>query len=196
MEFGIIGTGAMGGIFGAHLAANGETVRCFDSDGAIVTAIQDRGLHVERPDRPDLRVEPEADTDATELGVVDVAFVFTKTIDTASAIENAEPMIDKETRLVTVQNGLGNVDRVAQYVARELLAAEGFTDVRYVELPAAIQHSGMARGEIDISLHFAAPLVIPIDAGEPITVLAGIPGASRSSETNTSGASRTSRLGK
>jgi NitT/TauT family transport system substrate-binding protein len=61
-----------------------------------------------------------------------------------------------------------------QYVAKELLAAEGFTDVRYVELPAAIQHSGMARGEIDVSLHFAAPLVIPIDAGEPITVLAGV----------------------
>ncbi|HSA83184.1 MAG TPA: ABC transporter substrate-binding protein [Geminicoccaceae bacterium] len=61
-----------------------------------------------------------------------------------------------------------------QYVAKELLAAEGFTDVRYVELPAAIQHSGMARGEIDVSLHFAAPLVIPIDAGEPIKVLAGV----------------------
>ena len=61
-----------------------------------------------------------------------------------------------------------------QYVAKELLAAEGFTDVRYVELPAALQHSGMARGEIDVSLHFAAPLVIPIDAGEPITVLAGV----------------------
>ena len=31
-----------------------------------------------------------------------------------------------------------------------------------------------ARGEIDFSLHFAAPLVIPLDAGEPITVLAGV----------------------
>ena len=37
-----------------------------------------------------------------------------------------------------------------------------------------IQHAAIARGEIDFSLHFAAPLVIPIDAGEPITVLAGV----------------------
>jgi NitT/TauT family transport system substrate-binding protein len=61
-----------------------------------------------------------------------------------------------------------------QYVAEELLAAEGFTDVHYVELPAAIQHAAFARGEIDFSLHFAAPLLIPLDAGEPITVLAGV----------------------
>ncbi|MGH6895109.1 MAG: ABC transporter substrate-binding protein [Geminicoccaceae bacterium] len=61
-----------------------------------------------------------------------------------------------------------------QYIAEELLAAEGFTDVQYVDLPAAIQHAGLARGEFDFSLHFAAPLVIPLDAGEPITVLAGV----------------------
>jgi NitT/TauT family transport system substrate-binding protein len=61
-----------------------------------------------------------------------------------------------------------------QYIAEELLAAEGFTDVRYVELPAAIQHTAIARGEVDFSLHFSAPLVIPIDAGDPITVLAGV----------------------
>jgi NitT/TauT family transport system substrate-binding protein len=61
-----------------------------------------------------------------------------------------------------------------QYIAERLLAAEGFTDVRYVELAAAIQHTAMARGEIDFSLHFSAPLVIPIDAGDPIRVLAGV----------------------
>jgi NitT/TauT family transport system substrate-binding protein len=61
-----------------------------------------------------------------------------------------------------------------QYIAERLLAAEGFADVRYVELPAAIQHTAMARGEIDFSLHFSAPLVIPIDAGDPIRVLAGV----------------------
>jgi NitT/TauT family transport system substrate-binding protein len=61
-----------------------------------------------------------------------------------------------------------------QYVAEELLRAEGFTDVRYVTMPAATQHVGIARGEVDFSLHFAAPCIIPIDAGEPITVLAGL----------------------
>ncbi|MFB6311079.1 MAG: ketopantoate reductase family protein [Salinirussus sp.] len=116
MDFGIIGTGAMGGVFGAHLAANGETVRCFDIDTDIIETIQTEGLRVERPGRTDLRTHPEASTNPTALGVVDVAFVFTKTIDTITALEDAAPMLDESTRVVTVQNGLGNVERVAREV--------------------------------------------------------------------------------
>ena len=61
-----------------------------------------------------------------------------------------------------------------QYIAEELLRAEGFTDVRYVPISSAIQHESILTGQVDFSLHFAAPLVIPIDAGAPITVLAGV----------------------
>ena len=41
-------------------------------------------------------------------------------------------------------------------------------------LPSAIQHGCSRQGELDFSLHFAAPTIIPIDAGDPITVLAGV----------------------
>ena len=62
-----------------------------------------------------------------------------------------------------------------QYVAEPLLRAEGFTDVRYVALEAGADNAtGIARGEVDFSLNFAAPLMIPIDAGEPIKVVAGV----------------------
>jgi NitT/TauT family transport system substrate-binding protein len=61
-----------------------------------------------------------------------------------------------------------------QYLAEELLRAEGFTDVRYVPISSAIQHESIATGEVDFSLHFAAPLVIPIGAGDAIRVLAGV----------------------
>jgi NitT/TauT family transport system substrate-binding protein len=60
-----------------------------------------------------------------------------------------------------------------QYVAEELLLAEGFTDVSYVPVET---HSSekMASGEVDFSLNFAGPLVVAMDAGNPITVLAGV----------------------
>jgi NitT/TauT family transport system substrate-binding protein len=62
-----------------------------------------------------------------------------------------------------------------QYVAEELLGAEGFTDVRYVETEAGVgQTEKIARGEVDFSMNFAAPLVIGMDADDPITVLAGV----------------------
>src|SRR5712691_12116924 len=62
-----------------------------------------------------------------------------------------------------------------QYVAEELLRAEGFTDVRYVISDAGLRQSkAIASGEIDLTLHFSAPLLIPIDAGEKITIIAGV----------------------
>jgi len=61
-----------------------------------------------------------------------------------------------------------------QYVAEQLLRDEGFTDVQYIPKsgPKEIEPA-LASGEIDIAMHFAAPNVLRIDAGDPIVVLAG-----------------------
>jgi NitT/TauT family transport system substrate-binding protein len=61
------------------------------------------------------------------------------------------------------------------YVADELLRAEGFTDIRYVELltPTAPVEA-VARGKIDFGLNYASNYVTAIDAGEPIMLLAGV----------------------
>ncbi|MBP1886356.1 ABC transporter substrate-binding protein [Sinorhizobium mexicanum] len=62
-----------------------------------------------------------------------------------------------------------------QYVAEELLRLEGFTDIRYVMAEAGYEQSEkIARGDVDFSLNFAAPLALAIDAGDPITLLAGV----------------------
>ena len=62
-----------------------------------------------------------------------------------------------------------------QYVAEELLRAEGFTDVSYIEVPSDSQDQEMiARGKADFALDFALKFVTAIDAGDPITVLSGV----------------------
>ena len=61
-----------------------------------------------------------------------------------------------------------------QYAVLDLLRAEGFAEVRYVADEAGRHSEGMARGELDFSLNFAAPLVLSIDAGDPVTVVAGV----------------------
>jgi NitT/TauT family transport system substrate-binding protein len=61
------------------------------------------------------------------------------------------------------------------YVADELLRAEGFTDIRYVEtVPGAPSALATARGEIDFTTNFSPPLIVTIDAGEPITIVGGV----------------------
>jgi NitT/TauT family transport system substrate-binding protein len=62
-----------------------------------------------------------------------------------------------------------------QYVAEELLQVEGFTDIRYVPTGSGTQMAeATARGDVDFGLNFAASIIPTIDAGEPITVLAGV----------------------
>ena len=62
-----------------------------------------------------------------------------------------------------------------QYVAEELFRAEGFTDIRYID-PGTVGASGvpaaraLGAGTVDINVNFAAPLVIALDEGSPITV--------------------------
>ena len=62
-----------------------------------------------------------------------------------------------------------------QYVAEELIRAEGLTDFRYVDQQAGLASIAMlARGDIDFAMDFATALAIPIDQGAPIKVLAGV----------------------
>ena len=62
-----------------------------------------------------------------------------------------------------------------QYVADELLRAEGFTQIEYVlsqsGAPAA---AAVADGTVEFSLNYAAPNIIAVDAGEPLVTLAGV----------------------
>src|SRR5262245_27558547 len=62
-----------------------------------------------------------------------------------------------------------------QYVAEDLLRTEGFTTVRYLTTDGGAGQARMlAQGEIDFTLHFSPLLLIPIDAGEKITIIAGV----------------------
>ena len=76
---------------------------------------------------------------------------------------------------------LGNVPSACvapQYVAEELLRAEGFNQIEYVG--TGLSASGLqgaqalGAGQFDLSMNFAAPLVVALDEGAPIVLLAGV----------------------
>jgi NitT/TauT family transport system substrate-binding protein len=62
-----------------------------------------------------------------------------------------------------------------QYVAEDLLKGEGFTDVQYIRTQAGTEAATVcASGEADITMAFAGPLIIRLDAEDPIVLLAGV----------------------
>jgi NitT/TauT family transport system substrate-binding protein len=79
-----------------------------------------------------------------------------------------------ETTTVRIAN-LPGICIAPQYVAEELLRAEGFADVQYVRLaPGSNSPEGIARGEVDFGLNFASVLVSGLDRGVEMTVLGGV----------------------
>ncbi len=62
-----------------------------------------------------------------------------------------------------------------QHMAEELLRGEGFTDVQYIRMRGFVGvPKGLASGELDISMQFGGPLIIRLEAGDPIVILAGV----------------------
>lgn len=84
----------------------------------------------------------------------------------------AEPP-PETTRLRLLQ--IPSICQAPQYVAEQLLQGEGFTDVQYLKKPGATKgiETALASGEADINMHFAGPLIMRLDAGDPVVVLAG-----------------------
>jgi NitT/TauT family transport system substrate-binding protein len=79
-----------------------------------------------------------------------------------------------ETNSVRIAKSTG-ICQAPAYIADELLRAEGFTDIRYVSASGGFNFAQMAgRGEVDFGVSFAASVVFHLDAGLPITALAGV----------------------
>jgi NitT/TauT family transport system substrate-binding protein len=77
------------------------------------------------------------------------------------------------TRLRLVQ--IPSICQAPSYVAEELLRSEGFTEVHYLKKAGTADiETALASGEADLNGHFAAPLLLRLEAGDPIVILGGL----------------------
>lgn len=85
---------------------------------------------------------------------------------------SAEPP-PETTRIRLIR--IPSICQAPQYVAEELLRSEGFTEVHYLQKRGTADIApALASGEADLSAHFAAPLLLHLEAGDPIVILAGL----------------------
>ena len=84
----------------------------------------------------------------------------------------AEP--PPETTRVRLVHAVG-ICRAPQYIAEDLLWAEGFTEVHYLKEVGSVQtRLALASGEADLSMTFVGPLVIQADTSDQTILLAGV----------------------
>ena len=118
MKVAVLGAGAMGCLYGAALHRGGAQVVLVDTNPAHLAALQERGLELERRSGTELLPIPACRPDELE-GPLDLVLVFTKTFVTDAALAGIGHAIGAETRLLSLQNGLGNDRRLAAHVPEE-----------------------------------------------------------------------------
>ena len=117
MHFAMLGSGAVGGYYGARLARAGHRVT-FVARGAHLRAIRERGLLVWSP-LGDFVTRADATDDPSTVHDADVVVVAVKGYDNATAFAALPAMVGPQTLVLTLQNGVESADELAACVGRE-----------------------------------------------------------------------------
>ncbi len=116
MKICVVGCGAVGSIFAAHLARlDAVQVYAFDVNEAHIRAIREQGLRLSGAAEFTVRLAGAA-ADARELPRCDFGLVATKSVHTRAAMERAKVLFDNESAVCSVQNGVGNEEIIAEHV--------------------------------------------------------------------------------
>jgi 2-dehydropantoate 2-reductase len=139
MRIAVIGTGAVGGYFGAKLAAAGHEL-VFIARGRHLDALRRDGLHIISP-AGDGRVKNAIFTSADEAdGEADLAMVCVKSHDTESATQACARLIGARTTILSLQNGIDNTERLGKLFDPDRLLAGVVYIGAQIEGPGIIRH--------------------------------------------------------
>jgi 2-dehydropantoate 2-reductase len=157
MKITIVGAGAMGSLFGGMLAESGAEVCLLDIQEEHVRAINTEGLWIEADgDRRNVRVKAAAGID----GIQDTALVilFVKSMHTSTAAGTAQRLLGEGGYVLTLQNGMGNVEQIAQLVAPSKIIAGTTSHGATLLGPGRIRHAG--KGPTTIGFWFEGDSVM------------------------------------
>jgi 2-dehydropantoate 2-reductase len=146
MKIAVVGAGAMGSLFGGRLAEGGQDVWLVDVWREHVDAIRAGGLACTEQGET-RRIAVRATTRPDEIGPVELVIVLVKHNETAQAIRDAAPVIDGRTVVLSLQNGLGNVDLIRAAVPEGQVVMGLTTLTSVVRGPGHIEANFLGRGE-------------------------------------------------
>ena len=155
MRIAVMGAGAVGGYFGARLAAAANDV-VFIARGRHLAAMRQEGLNLESP-QGNLQIRDALFTDdPTQVGAVDLVLFCVKSYDTDPTAANLTSLIGDRTIILSLQNGVDNADKIAQRWGNERTLAGVVYVGSQLLRPGTIKHSSGGKivlGELDGRVH-------------------------------------------
>ncbi len=138
MKITIIGSGNIGSLLGALLTAAGEDVTLVEIRDEVVQTICKEGILIETPDGTKRTIPVKIVKDINSTTAPDLLIIVVKGYSTRSAIESALGVIGPETYILSVQNGAGNIETIAEVIKDDTHVMGG---VFYCNVtPLAVNH--------------------------------------------------------
>ncbi len=138
----IVGPGAMGSLFAYYLISSGEEVWLIDYRLARVEKIKKEGIKIEGVSG-EHHIKPRITADPKEAGKVELIIICVKAYDTEAAIKRVTPLIGETTTVLSVQNGKGNLEIIAEVVEKERVVGGTTAQGATVLGEGHIRHAGL-----------------------------------------------------
>ena len=141
MRIAVMGSGGVGGYFGARLALGGCDVT-FIARGRHLEAMLQHGLKVESPIGDMSLATVRATSDPTEIGPVDLILFGVKLWDTATAAKAVAPLVGPTTAVISLQNGVRKDDILREILGERPVMGGACYIAAQIAEPGVIRHSG------------------------------------------------------
>lgn len=143
MKVTIIGPGAIGTLLAAHLARSKNEVWFLDKHTQRAHKIRKNGIRLEGLSKITTKVE--ASVEAKEIGRTDLVILCVKSYDTEEATKKAVDLIKEDTYVLSLQNGLGNIQILNDVVGEDKVIAAVTSQAATLLNVGLVRHTG--RGE-------------------------------------------------
>ena len=140
MRIAVMATGAVGGYFGARMAAAGHEVH-FIARGKTLEALGTNGLRIESV-LGDLHLpHPNVTDDPVKIGTVDVVLFAVKVWDTEEAALQARPLVGPDTRVIPLQNGIDSPERLDPILGPDTVCPGSAYVASVMSAPGVVTHT-------------------------------------------------------
>lgn len=118
MRIAILGAGALGSVMGGLLSAAGKDVELWDLNKAHLNAINKNGLRIDGPNGTQTVRVPALLPEEAKV-TPELIILLTKTIHSGMALSSVRHHVDAGAHVLTLQNGIGNAERIAEFVPED-----------------------------------------------------------------------------
>ncbi len=118
MKIVIVGPGAMGCLFAAFLSKSKEEVWLLDKNKENAAKINEVGISLEGVSGS-WQAKPKATANVQDIGKADLILICVKSFHTKQAVEQIKPLLQQNTKIMTLQNGIGNLEIIAELAGED-----------------------------------------------------------------------------